>query len=153
MKRFNKIHDKIKFEAFGKVTLGGKQNTNEKKSLEGLEDGINNKTEDELAKELVEEQIKKANEQLEEIERSKNNKVGKIWEVRKKVIGGKKALMEATAVINPVTNELVVSRKEIKQVTLQYCKDTLANNKPTPEYEKVIHAKEEQVKDKLSKKL
>ena len=48
------------------------------------------------------------------------------------------------AVINPRTGKLTVSRDEIKKVSLQYCKDTLENNKP--ETEAVIEA---EVKDIL----
>ena len=42
-----------------------------------------------------------------------------MWEVRKKVVGGKKAVLEATAIVNPKTKKLVVQRNEIKEVTLQ----------------------------------
>ena len=68
-KRFEKIHDKIKFKAFGKV-----------------------------------------------------------WEIKKKDLGGKKTDVEATAIINPKTGNLALSKGEIKKVSLQYTKETLMRN-------------------------
>ena len=58
----------------------------------------------------------------------KGGKVGKVWEIKKKVIGGKKDTIEATAIINPKTGKLALTKSEIKKVTLQYTKETLANN-------------------------
>ena len=41
-------------------------------------------------------------------------KVGKIWEIRKQVVGGKKACLDSTAIVHPVSGALVVSRNNIK---------------------------------------
>ena len=41
--------------------------------------------------------------------------------------------MMPTAILNPKTKKLAVSKEEIKQVTLQYCKETLENNPPAKE--------------------
>ena len=65
-----------------------------------------------------------------------DGRVGKVWEVRKKIIGEKKSTMEATAIKHPITNKLLVSRKEIKEATLDYCQRTLANN--VPDYDKCL---------------
>ena len=50
------------------------------------------------AKYLFEEQEKIANQEIEELKRKKLSKVGNIWEIRKKVIGGKKTNIQATAI-------------------------------------------------------
>ena len=47
---------------------------------------------------------------------------------KKKVHGGKKTDVEATAIINPKTGNLVLSKGEIKKVSLQYTKETLMSN-------------------------
>ena len=43
-------------------------------------------------------------------------------------MGGKKSTLGATAIINPETNKLAVLNTEIKEISLKYCKETLANN-------------------------
>jgi hypothetical protein len=138
MEKFEKIHNKIKFRAFGKVTIGCGQ--------KGPKESTANTAD------LFEEQERRAAEEIEDIKKAKKGKVGRVWEVRKKVIGGKKAILEATAIVNPKTKKLVVNRNEIKEVTLQYCQDTLANNKPEPEFEQTINDKKEMVKNILNEK-
>ena len=60
---------------------------------------------------------------------------------KKRVMGGKKSTIDSTAVINPKTGKLMVSRKDIKEVTLNYCIDTLANNEPEESAKKHIDNK------------
>ena len=48
-----------------------------------------------------------------------------IYAPAKTVRGGKKATIEATAVVDPESGKLMVCREEIKKVSLQYCLDTL----------------------------
>jgi hypothetical protein len=55
--------------------------------------------------------------------------------------------MEATAIVNPATNKLVVSRREIKEVTLKYCVDTLTSNEPEEAFVEEIEKKKEIVKN------
>ena len=120
MTNFEKMHDKIKFRAFGKVTLGGRITM--RKSEE-------NNTEGDAETEFNE-KVRKAKKEIEEIAKTTNVKVGKIWDVRKKVLGKRKSETQATAIINPQTTNLVVSKAEIKEVVADYCKNTLANNVP-----------------------
>ena len=109
MNKFEKIHNKIKFKAFGKVTLGGKKNNNcEEESEETSNLEID-------AKLVLDEQVRKAKEEIGEICKTTNGKVGKIWQVRTKVMGKKKSEIEAASIINPKTNKLVVSKSEIKR--------------------------------------
>ena len=127
MKVFERIHDKIKHKSFGKVTIGNKKIQHDKDSDTG------NETEEEKAKNIFEEEVSRADEEIEEIKKLKISKVGKIWEMKKKIVGGKKASMETTAIVDPENNKLVVSKKQIISVTLKYCQETLNNNKPTEE--------------------
>ena len=46
--------------------------------------------------------------------------------------------MELCKIIDPITEELKTSRKEILDTTILYCKNLLTNNKPDDEYEKDI---------------
>ena len=82
----------------------------------------------------------------------KTGKVGKIWEVKKRIIGGKIAKNQPTAIINPRTGKLAVSKDEIKSVSLQYCKDTLANNDPAEGFKEEIDKKIKLVKELMEMK-
>ena len=142
MTKFEKIHEKIKFKAFGKVTINGNKKEMNRKKI------INSDNDDE-AHELFEEQEKKAEHEIEEIKKMKLPKLGNVWEIRKRVMGGGKNI-EATAIIDPVTGKLVVSKHRIKQVSLAYCKATLANNQPDKEFREEILSKLIKVQTKLS---
>ena len=101
------------------------------------------------AKDLMEEQEKRAEDELNKIKEIGKSKVGKIWEIKKKVVGGKKATMEATAIVNPETGKMVVGIDDIKKVTLKYCKETLGKNEPENEFKDDIYMKENIMKEKL----
>jgi len=51
-----------------------------------------------------------------------------IVKIKKKVLGGKNTDIEATAIINPKTGNLALSKGEIKKVSLQYTKEPLMSN-------------------------
>jgi hypothetical protein len=142
MTKFEKIHETIKFKAFGKVTINGNKKEMNRKKI------INSDNDDE-AHELFEEQEKKAEHEIEEIKKMKLPKLGNVWEIRKRVMGGGKHI-QATAIIDPVTGKLVVSKHRIKQVSLAYCKATLANNQPDKEFREEILSKLIKVQTKLS---
>ena len=57
--------------------------------------------------------------------------------------------MQPTAVLNPETGRLAVTRKEIKSCSLQYCKDTLKNKPAEPGFERCDAVKEELQKRRL----
>ena len=138
VRKFERIHEDIKYKAFGKVKLNNKQNED------------NNTTENKVkANDMLEEQNKRTEEEINEIKRIGKSKVGKVWEIKRKIVGNKKATVEATAVINPKSGKLVVSRDEIKKVTLDYCKSTLENNKPEEEFNEKIELKKKSMKEKL----
>ena len=72
---------------------------------------MTDKSTEDIAKEIREDQIKKANEEIQDIKKEKGNRVGRIWKIRKKIIGGKKGNRKASAVINPKTKQLIVNKK------------------------------------------
>ena len=67
------------------------------------------------AKDLFEEQEERASKENEEIKQMKISKVGKVWALRKRIVGGNKALIEATAITNPEDGKIVVSKDNIKK--------------------------------------
>ena len=64
-KRFEKIHDKIKFKAFGKVTIRQRRIPKDKLEVVGKD----------TARELLEAQQKRAQSKIEDIEKTKGGKV------------------------------------------------------------------------------
>ena len=135
--RFYKIHEKIKFRAFGKVDLK-KKNTNDDNYEEEL-----------VADELLREQTEIAEKEIEDIKQKGKGKVGKVWELKKKILGTKKGV-EANAIVNPKNGKLVRSKDEIKKVSLEYCKTTLKNNEPEEGYEELLRRKDEKVDRELA---
>jgi hypothetical protein len=122
-KVFDKVHYKIRFKAFGKVTLNNKDH----KASEEVDGGEKPKdmNEKEKAEELFREQQRRAAEEVDQIENTAKSKVGKVWEIKKVILGGKKATQEKSAIVNPKTGKLAVSKTEIKKVSLQYCMQTM----------------------------
>ena len=64
-------------------------------------------------------------------------------------MGKRKENTQPNAILDPTTGKLVVSNHNIKAVSLKYCKDTLANNKPHPNYQEEIFMKKKEVEIKL----
>ena len=132
--------NQIKFKAFCKVTI----NQRVTKPREENDKSIQEKEEDEvLAKKLHDEQEKIVNEEVEKIKKGTNGKAGHIWEVRKRVLGCKNKNIVPRAITNPKSGKKEVNRNDIKEVTLKYCMETLANNHPDKEYEEEINNKKE----------
>ena len=96
--------------------------------------------------------MKTVEAELDKIKETKNGKAGQIWKIREKVLGGKRNKMLPTAIVDPKTNKLVVNKDTIKEVTLQYCVDTLNNNTPEVGFETIIKEKKEKVKQLLEVK-
>ena len=132
MENMEQIQNKVKFRSFGKVSLG----ENKKKVGDIVTKQDKEETEEEKAKEILKLQIEDTEKQLDKIRNSKNGKVGMIYAAAKTVRGGKKDSIEATAVVDPESGKLMVSREEIKKVSLKYCLDTLKDIEPTEGFER-----------------
>ena len=98
---------------------------------------------------MFKEQRNIVEKELEQIKDTKHGKVGQIWAIRKKVLGGKKTSSLPTAIKHPTTGKLLFDRNNIKETTLNYCVQTLSNNHPEERYREEIQKKKEKVKDIL----
>ena len=114
MKKIDLIDKKIKFGAFGKTRCN--QNKTVRKN-----GGIRNVTDEELLKS----QSKKIEEEILKLKSQKLGRVGSVFKMKEIINGPKKADQEPTAIINPITGDLVVLNKEIKKGTLAYCAEHL----------------------------
>ena len=93
MKKMDAIQTKVKFQAFGKVAL------RERKERE--DNNKKDKSTEDIANEILEEQTKNDIEEIKKNKKKKRNRVGRIWEIRKKIVGGKKGSRGASAIIDP----------------------------------------------------
>ena len=66
-----------------------------------------------------------------------------------KSYGGIKKNILPTAISHYESGKLIVSRAEIKRVSLNYCKHTLADNEPSQAYVGMIKSKTENVRNQL----
>ena len=67
------------------------------------------------AKLQLEEQYERVTAEWEEIKARKGGKAGQVWEIRKRVLWGKKANNVAASIINPHTGKLIVGKKDIME--------------------------------------
>ena len=114
MDKFDKVLNRIKFKAFGKVTINNSKKENNKEKEGYPETNLGEEQEEVIAKKYLADQEKIVEEELNKIKATHKGKVSQVWAIRKKVVGGKKSKVLPTAITNPTTNKLVVNRKEIK---------------------------------------
>ena len=134
--QFNRISDNIKFKAFGKITIKDRSQAKEKR---------NEADEEEVAKELLKKQKEKAEEELNNLKKDNKGRVSSVFQIVKSIQGPRKGgVMEAHAVADPDTEELAVTSKDIKRVSLDYCRKVLSNNEVKEGFEKEV-----QLKDRL----
>ena len=107
------------------------------------ESSLRNGAEEKTAKELLRKQSLALEKAINKVKEGKHGRVGNVFKMREVIEGKKKKAQEPHAIKDPKTGDLIVSSKEIKAVTLQYCVDTLQNNKPDKDYEKLIKLKKE----------
>ena len=89
-----------------------------------------------LAKDLIKKQNKMIDEEVVKIQRSNSGKVGQIFKISKQLKG--EATNQAHAIKDPETKRLVVEQKEIKSISLKFCKKVLERNEPKKEMEKMF---------------
>ena len=142
VKKLKKIDEKVRFSAFGKTKIKTK-----KPKPKTSED----KSEEDILKEMVAKETQKIEEQIEALKKSNQGRVGKILKIREAISGPKKKNQEAIALKDSRSGDIVVSTSEIKRVTTEYCQDLFTNNNPDKEFEELNKVKhllhEELMKD------
>ena len=132
MKGVDAIETKVKFKAFGKTKEATLKKQVERKH-----------TNDE---ELLEQQGKAMEEEIMKVKGEAKDRVGRVYKMKKRMMGGKNAAQEPTAIRDPTNNELVVSGEMIKEITLKYCEDNLKDKKDDEN-----KAKEDEIKAEVHK--
>ena len=142
VEKFERIENKIKFEAFGKTSRKVKVI----KIDVPKKDGKNA----EKARELIDKQSKMIEEEVEKIRKSTKGKVGQIYKIAKELKGA--VPNQANAIKDPETKKLVVEQSEIKKVSLKYCKKVLEKNEPKGGMKKMFEVREKLNEERLSEK-
>ena len=144
--RLERISNKAKYKAFGKVTFSNRSISN--KPLEKLYNErkviISNtednekilEVEERISELIIQRQRSDYEKKLSNLNMIKNTK-GKsaaVFNLKAKVLGEKKVKQEAVVMKNPVTGNLMYEAEEIKEASLQYVKTLLENREPKDEY-------------------
>ena len=77
---------------------------------------------------LLKKQGDKLEKEINDIKVQGKGRLTRSFRMKQKVLGGKKAGMEPSAIRDPSSGDLMVSSADIKKTTLQYCVDNLKNN-------------------------
>ena len=90
------------------------------------------------AKSLLKKQNDQVEKEINDIKGMKHGNVVKVFKMVNKIKGSKGKIQEASALIDPITGDLIVDTKGIKEASLKYCLDNLKNNKPDKEFEREV---------------
>ena len=165
--KLEKTMNKLKFKAFGKVSFSSRPAVDKPLGrLYQQKEALNNNSEDgdkimevekKIAELLIQNQRTDYERKLATLKDLKNTK-GKsaaVFNLKAKVLGGKKANQEAVVIKDPITKELVFEAEKIQETSLNYLKNLLTNKEPKDDYKKdlkvinIMHEvrMEENVKD------
>ena len=125
-KKISKFSEKCKWQAFGKrncYVSGGDFKTGNKEKIEEAT--------------LLKLDLAEFQEALH-LMRSKGNRLGQIWELRKILYGGKVGEQIPSAVIDPDTGTLQVSVDNIKDATARHIANTLEDAEPIEKFKHVV---------------
>ena len=87
--------------------------------------------------------------EIKKVTSSKLGRCVKVFKMREVVAGPKKGGQEALAVKDSRSGELVAASSEIRRVGLEYCLDTLNNNKPTEKFKTLNELKKDVHKSRM----
>ena len=82
---------------------------------------------------------------MNEIMKNKS-KCGKIWEVKKKILEGKMQNLSASVIKDPATGIFLTSNQDIKEVSVNYCKNILKDNPPEERFRDIFRKKRKMIK-------
>ena len=148
-KRIEKEITKVKFRSFGKIKYSNetkenkvldelyskKRNCKDEKEIEVIDNAIRDELEN-ARKQDLDSEIEK----FRKI-RYKRGNVAAVFKLKETIAGSKKVNQEPTTLIDPVTKLEVDSVKEIKRISIEYCKNLLTNREPRKGFEDIVRNK------------
>ena len=150
MKKVDSVQTKIKFQAIGKCTIKPAVKTNN--SIVNENNVNEGGQEEEKAKLLLKKQSSKIEEEIDKIKFGRN-KVGQIFQIAKLTKGLEKSAGKAHAIKHPINGNLIVDQKQIKQVSVEYCKEVLKKNEPSEKFIAMAKLKEQLHNKRMGERL
>ena len=113
VRKVEAIETKVKFEVFGKCSSNNssKPNRSSKEENNALDD-------EEKAKQLLECQTKRLDNEINKVKETGLNKAGRIFQISKIIKGLDKNVSKATSVKDPSTGALIVDKEDIKKTNI-----------------------------------
>ena len=145
MDKIEKEMKKVKFKAFGKVSVRNNLRSNKDlKSLQKQKLSLNlasdsheiMKIDEEITRKLISSQSQRLEKEIADIKdtKTRKGKTAAIFKLKEKIIGTKKSAQEAILMKDPDTNAELASNKEVKEASLKYCVKLLSNRAPKKGY-------------------
>ena len=153
-KKFDQINDKIRYISFGKTKVNkSEKKVAETKSEDATEKNADNDedVEDERSR-ILRKQTEKIEKHVRDIRSMKLGRLTNVFKMKDVISGPKKAGQEAAAIKDSRSGNLVVSHKDIKKATIEYCADVLTKNVPEEGFEKQLEYKEDLMRAILENK-
>ena len=153
VKKIEHVMTKIKFQAFGKVTVRdtkiednelSKLYVRRKHLIENKQDEKVKEVEVDITEKICDIQRGAYEDKLKSLNDIKTNKGNQaaLFKLRAKIVGGKKSRQEAVSMVDPETEEMLYEPEQIKEASRKYLTKLLTNRKPNEGYENDIKVKE-----------
>ena len=155
LKKIEVIDTKVKFKSFGKTKPSVKKHLKILKCGKACETSPCDhcKSQQQKDAETHERQAQKVEAAIERIKDSKQGRVGNVFMMKKEIAGPKKTPQEASAIKDPKTGELLVTKEDIKRATLEYCVSNLKTNEPDNEVKDIVIKRKRDQKEIMKDKL
>ena len=93
-------------------------------------------------KEVLSRQWQTLENEINDIKKTGCGRMARVFKLKQKIVGNKKAGQKPTAISDPETDELIVFNTQIRRTTLKYCVKNLSNNKLSKNVENIYKLKE-----------
>ena len=137
--KFERKVNRIKFNAFGKVTKKSNkflsnipELVKKRSSAESNDD--KKELEHKIGTEFIKEKYDEIERQINRIKESAKTHQSQVFKLRN-ILSNKENTKEIEAIVNPKTKKLIVDKEEILQATKEYASCVLQNNRPVEKYE------------------
>ena len=133
LKKFEKVHTKIKYTSFGKHTIKHSIFNNEMVDLYRKKASTDNAEEraavdEEIGKCIMNVRANAIEKQVNLVKSSSTSRPSTAFMMRKLICGSKKQQLPPEAIEDVETGEIIVDKDEIKKATLTYCTNVLQKN-------------------------
>ena len=157
MTKTEKVNNKVKFTAFGKTRKSSaRRKSHPSQSCTDcgrLEEGPGSATrlerdctkcmsDSDKLNDVLQNQAQRMEDEINEVKKTRVGRLARVFKMKQKIVGSKKAGQEPTAIKDPESGDLLVSGSEIRKASLNYCINNLKNNPVAEKVKVIVHLKE-----------